>query len=63
MNLVNSNSKIRFVVVDIITDNEVSDLYLFESEAQAAINDLEKNDRLCGCYEKNSYRVAKVETI
>ena len=63
MEIINSNVKIRYVVVDTITGDEVSKLYMFESEANAAIPDIEENDRVCGCYEKDSYTVARVETI
>ena len=58
-----SNVKIRFVVVDTITGGEVSKLYQFEDEANAAIPGIEENDRVCGCYEKDSYTVVRVETI
>lgn len=63
METVNSSLKIRYVVVDTITGGEVTDLYIFESEAKAAIKGLEKNDKICGCYEKDTYKVSKVETI
>lgn len=63
MGTINNSLKIRYVVIDTITEGEVTELYLFESEAQAAIKVLEKNDKICGCYEKNSYKVNKVETI
>jgi len=63
MEIINSNVKIRYVVVDTITGDEVSKLYMFEGEANAAIPGIEENDRVCGCYEKDSYTVARVETI
>lgn len=63
MEVINSSLKIRFVVVDIITGGEVSKLYQFEDEATSAIEGIEKYDKICGCYEKNSYKVSKVETI
>lgn len=63
MEVINSSLKIRFVVVDTITGGEVSKLYQFEGEANAAIPGIEENDKICGCYEKDSYTVARVETI
>lgn len=55
--------KIRFVVVDTITGNEVSDLYRFEEQAQEQIKSIEQNDKEAGCYEPDSYIVQRVETI
>lgn len=55
--------KIRFVVIDIITGNEVTSPVRFESDALEQIPELEKNDKECGCFEPNTYKVEKIEII
>lgn len=55
--------KIRFVVVDTITGGEVTNPVRFESEALAQIPELEKNDKECGCFEPNTYKVERIEII
>jgi hypothetical protein len=55
--------KIRFVVIDTITGNEVTSPVRFESDAFAQIPELEKNDKECGCFEPNTYKVEKIEII
>ena len=55
--------KIRFVVVDTITGGEVTNPVRFESEALAQIPKKKKNDKECGCYEPNTYKVERVEII
>ena len=52
--------KIRFVVIDTITGNEVTMPVRFESDALAQIPELEKNDKECGCFEPNTYKVEKI---
>ena len=58
-----STIKIRFVVIDTITGNEVTNPVRFESDALAQIQELEKNDKECGCFEPNTYKVEKIEII
>ena len=55
--------KIRFVVIDTITGNEVTTPVRFESDALAQIPELEKNDKECGCFEPDTYKVEKIEII
>ena len=55
--------KVRFVVVDTITGNEVTDPFRFESEAFEIIPQLEQNDKDAGCFEPNSYKVEALEII
>lgn len=58
-----SSTKVRFVVIDIITGNEVSELLRFESEALELIPVYEQDDKEAGCYEPNSYKVEVIEII
>jgi hypothetical protein len=58
-----SKTKKRFVVVDTITGNEVSDLFRFEDEALELIPVYEQDDKEAGCYIPDSYKVEQVETI
>lgn len=55
--------KVRFVVIDTITGNEVTDPFRFESEAIEVIPELEQNDKEVGCYRPNAYKVESVEVI
>ncbi|NDV93465.1 hypothetical protein D0T84_00845 [Dysgonomonas sp. 521] len=58
-----SSTKTRFVVVDTITGNEVSEVLRFESEALELIPVYEQDDKEAGCYIANSYKVEAVEVI
>ncbi|SHG32384.1 hypothetical protein [Dysgonomonas macrotermitis] len=55
--------KVRFVVIDTITGNEVTDPFRFEGEAIEVIAELEQNDKEAGCYVADSYKVESVEVI
>lgn len=54
---------VKFVVIDKITGNEVSDPVRFEDEAKSKIPAFEEDDKDCGCYIPDSYKVIPVECL
>lgn len=63
MKAVGYTLKVRYVVIDVITGNEVCDPVRFESEAAEMIPGFEESDKECGCYQPNMYKVERIEVL
>ena len=62
-NVAGNKTKIRFVVIDTITGNDVTDPYLFADDAEKQILVLEQNDKDAGCFSPNTYKIKQIEII